>query len=66
MAPGFSVDAMHQGNLLRFVNDADPLNLVTKKDQGGNILYYAIRDIYPGEELFVDYGPNYWKFRNRL
>ena len=31
--------------------------------QEGNVRYHTTRDIYKGEELFVDYGDNYWKSR---
>jgi SET domain-containing protein len=27
-------------------------------------MYVAIKDIYPGEELFVSYGDNYFESRN--
>jgi len=61
----FSLDAALEGNALRFANDADPLNLIVENDAANNILYYASRDIEPGEELLVSYGPYYWKKQGR-
>jgi SET domain-containing protein len=29
------------------------------------VIYVAIRDIHPGEELFVSYGDNYFESRNK-
>ena len=29
------------------------------------MVYTAIRDIKKGEELYVNYGPNYWNSRNK-
>jgi len=57
-----------ENNPLRYVNGAKNederklLNTVMK-NQEGNIHYYTSRDIYEGEELFIDYGVNYWKHR---
>ncbi len=50
--------------LARYINDCrNPLlyNVQFKKDPEHGIAYVvAIRDIEPGEELFVDYGKWYW------
>ena len=29
------------------------------------ISFFASRDIYPGEEIFINYGPNYWGSREK-
>jgi len=51
-------------NFLRFINhpcsaDAENVQAVQKKDK---IHYFATRDIHPGEELYVYYGPEYSKY----
>lgn len=30
-----------------------------------HIVFFATRDIYDGEELFVDYGDKYWRIMAR-
>lgn len=32
------------------------------KIQDDNIHYYTSKDIYEGEELFIDYGVGYWEY----
>jgi hypothetical protein len=61
-------DAMHGGNMLRFFNDGNPENLNCEAvtiawENRWYIVYTAKKDIYPGQELTVSYGPRYWDKR---
>lgn len=72
-----SIDARESGNLSRFVNHAQKSAKKTNSNDnsltanltaesfyvhGMQILVYtASKDIYQGEQLFVDYGPNYFR-----
>jgi uncharacterized protein len=61
--PPLEIDAIKEGNPLRFVNHALFPNL--KPDHfllGAQwvVVFIAVRDIAPGEELTIDYGDQYW------
>jgi SET domain-containing protein len=63
------IDAMHGGNMLRFINDGkkESLNVDVISVPWENRwyrIYTAMKDIYPGEELMVSYGSGYWKKRD--
>ncbi|MEI2260027.1 SET domain-containing protein-lysine N-methyltransferase [Stenotrophomonas indicatrix] len=67
--PGVIIDAFCRGNILSLINTAQlpgqpaTLNLdnnVLAVPAGNTMIFYiAIRDIIKGEELLVDYGPDY-------
>ncbi|MEM1283744.1 MAG: SET domain-containing protein-lysine N-methyltransferase, partial [Chlamydiota bacterium] len=62
----YVVDALHEGNILRFVNHSDIPNLipVCMVDRGlTHIAFMTTRRIQEGEQLTIDYGENYWKRR---
>lgn len=64
----FVVDALHEGNIMRFVNHSDIPNLtpVCMVDRGlTHIVFMATRHISEGEQLTIDYGENYWKRRTK-
>jgi len=49
------------GNWLRFLNDSRDRRVNVEPYQyRGNIYYRTIRNINPGQELFISYGDNYW------
>ncbi len=57
------VDAAEAGNELRFVNHSFRPNLEvehTVVDMRWAVLFVAARDIVRDEQLFVDYGDEYW------
>lgn len=52
--------------MMRFVNHADDPNceyLHLPFENRWRTIYVAKKPILPNEELSVDYGSNYWKFR---
>ncbi|MEC7840288.1 MAG: SET domain-containing protein-lysine N-methyltransferase [Chlamydiota bacterium] len=62
------VDALHEGNILRFVNHSDLPNLspTCVVDRGlVRIVFVANRDIKEGEQLTFNYGEDYWKNRTK-
>lgn len=63
--PSYLVDAhnISQSNWTRFVNCGlkKRLNNFDVEQKFDKIYYYTLRDIKPGEEFFVDYGPDYRK-----
>lgn len=57
---GQHIDGSRRGNYTSVIQQAplrDMVNVVF--DQGGH--FFTIRDIRPGEELYTNYGPDYWK-----
>merc|ERR1712098_961183 len=68
---GEIVDAKfpHESNWTRYVNGIDPYqtqdpelwNVLVKEDHDLKLItYWTKRTIQKGEELLIDYGPNYW------
>ncbi|ORX94230.1 SET domain-containing protein [Basidiobolus meristosporus CBS 931.73] len=59
-----SVDSLNVGNYLRFANHNTKLqnaqSMYSVHDNLWHIFYVALRDILPNEEIFVDYGDQYW------
>jgi len=50
------IDAKYGGNAARWINHACEPNCEAEEGPGGRILIKALRDLFPGEELFYDYG----------
>jgi SET domain-containing protein len=48
------IDARHGGNISKYINHSCEPNCEARHERG-SIWIYAIRDIYPGEELTYDY-----------
>ena len=72
------INAETSGNESRFINDCwSPKGLTPRKpncevvlifdgkDKLPRLFYFATRNIKSGEEIIVDYGPNYWKITFR-
>lgn len=59
------IDAADSGNVTRFVNHSTTHKNVENSffydDSGRHVIFYAGRDIKAGEQLFIDYGPDYWE-----
>lgn len=49
------IDGHAEGNSSRWINHSCEPNCEAE-DEGGRIFVRALRDLYPGEELFFDYG----------
>ena len=59
----FYIDAQDESksNWLRFINDSrDHRNNIKPYQYREKIFYKTMKDIYPGQELFVNYGASYW------
>lgn len=56
------IDAREEtdGNYLRFINHSSTNDNVRAFQVKDKIYYLTTRDIQPGEELFVDYGPQFF------
>ena len=50
--------------LCSIYNHSDNNNIHHDQDNKDNMIFRAIRDIKKGEELYVNYGPNYWMSRS--
>lgn len=64
----FTIDAREKGSLIRFVNhsskpNVSPLNVYL--DDAMHLIFRTNREIKKDEELTYDYGPNYWKRREK-
>ena len=46
-------------------NHSDNHNIFHDQDGQGNMVYTAFKDIKNGDELYVNYGSNYWNSRNK-
>jgi SET domain-containing protein len=51
---GRVIDGAQGGNSARWVNHSCAPNCETEQD-GSRVFFHALRDIAPGEELFIDY-----------
>lgn len=64
----YVIDALSDGNLMRFVNHSDDPNVLPLwlYSKGLNhLVFIAKRDIQKGEELTVNYGKDYWIKRKK-
>ncbi|KAJ3177177.1 hypothetical protein HDU87_004669 [Geranomyces variabilis] len=62
------IDAQVVGNIARFINHDDDPNadsVYVPWRNAWRVLYVSVRDIWPGEEVTVSYGANYWETRNK-
>ncbi len=65
----YSLDGGEQGNELRFANHSEDPNLEMKFVFQGttwHVIYIACKEIKKGTQLLTNYGPNYWKYRNKV
>lgn len=63
-----AIDAQHYGNVMRFVNHDDNPNLEIRCLFDRSLLhigFFAKRNIIAGEELTFDYGPDFWRHRQK-
>jgi hypothetical protein len=60
----YYVDGEINGNWLSLINDARStlLNNLEAHQREGKLWYYSKRFIKAGEELYVDYGDDYWSY----
>lgn len=70
LAPDFrtsyNIDAERQGGVSRFINHSSEPNLrsaLATVDGMNHVILVAQRPIVRGEQLFYDYGPDYWAHR---
>ena len=66
----FMIDALHEGNETRFINHSNDPNLqpqcLVDADQGLlHLVFFAAKHIDKGSELTFNYGPDYWKHRQK-
>ena len=64
----YTIDAREQGNLIRFVNHSFETNvtpLAVYLDGIIHIIFRTNKPIKKDEELTYNYGPNYWKKREK-
>ena len=64
------INAEKAGNLSRFVNHSCQSNIIAEKVFIGqsnviHVVFHAVKNIPPGEELTVDYGDTFW-LRKRM
>ena len=55
----WTIDGEGQSNRGRWLNHSCMPN-VEALGEGHKVLFYALRDIFPGEELTIDYGQEYF------
>jgi uncharacterized protein len=60
----WAIDGSHGGNGTQFINHSCEPNCYSKVVHN-HILFFALRDIEPGEELLLDYGESYHSNRKR-
>ena len=63
------IDAYKAGGILRFVNHSFNPNVKAEHfqtDGKWRIVFIALKDIYPGEQITVDYGKEYWSGSERV
>ena len=60
------IDSEKEGNLTRYINHSKNPNLSQQYFYGNNgekrVVFYALKDIKPQEELLFDYGRDYKLF----
>jgi len=60
------VDANEAGNITRFINHSiehkNVEHTIVYDNKGRHIVFYASRNIKAGEQLFIDYGEEYWDY----
>ncbi len=47
-------------------NHSDTPNAAFDTTLGDDVIISATQDIAPGEEIFISYGPDYWRARNQV
>ena len=65
-ATDYLIDAETQGGIGRYINHSHLPNLSSSMvvcDGVSHIILYCSKPIKAGEQLFYDYGPDYWKKR---
>ena len=64
----YLIDAQDQGGISRYINHSftpNSLRLHDRRRKVSHIIFFTKRAIQAGEQLFYDYGPNYWKKRKK-
>lgn len=66
----FMIDALHEGNETRFINHSNDPNLqpqcLVNADQGLlHLVFFAAKHIDKGSQLTFNYGPDFWKRRQK-
>lgn len=62
----YTIDAIDQGGLARYINHSDTPNLnssLATYDDMSHVVLYAKEPIAKGSQLCYDYGPDYWSKR---
>lgn len=59
-----AIDASRNGDATAFINHSCEPNLFMRTVRG-HVLFFALRDIKPGEELSLDYGESHHDGRKR-
>jgi len=65
----YVIDAQEHGNQMRFVNHSSNPNLAAELLLDRGLLhwgFFAGREICQGEEFTIDYGRDYWVYRNNM
>ena len=64
----YAIDAENlvYANWIRFVNDGENPNCEATGNKDNSVLLFASQDIKAGDELIYNYGPDYWKTREKL
>jgi len=68
VSSSYTVDAMEQGGLARYINHSSTPNLnsaLANLDHTTHIILYANRAVAKDEQLCYDYGPDYWSNRTK-
>lgn len=62
----YTIDALDQGALARYINHSDHPNLLSALatfDNLSHVILYTKEPVVKGEQLCYDYGPDYWAKR---
>lgn len=67
----FMIDAFHAGNETRFINHSNDPNLqpqclVDADHRLLHLVFFAAKDIDKGSQLTFNYGPDFWKQRQKI